>query len=440
MRDESSVIHALRARAIASATIIRSVFCSALGQCRCALPTGIAVVIVLAALTSSGVAQATAPVAESASPGAPLASAAESQASSQSYLAARAAQSLKNLFPQSLHSPRFLTLEAWQWVGLGSLGLFALIAARIVRIIVSHLARRAAAKRHVLLNPESIRRVVAPLGVLVGASMWMMGLPALELSPGLTTSLVLAARFAATFSGVLVAVRLVDLTAEGVKHSLDKRGFKVNSLIYPLLTRTVKIVLLGLGVIYLADALNIQVLPLVTGLGIGGLAMALAAKDTVENLFGSVSVIIDQPFRVGDTVRIGDVEGVVEMLGLRATRVRTPRGALVTIPNASLVRANVENRGRMPMARMVAMVSVRCDTPAESLTLVAKRIDDAARRDTAIIKDDLSVTLSSGNPGRVDISVHASVDLSDGQTEPSHRQRMFLEMVRVCETTGVKLA
>ena len=113
----------------------------------------------------------------------------------------------------------------------------------------------------------------------------------------------------------------------------------------PVLTKACQVFFYLIAVLLVLQNSGYNVAGLLAGLGIGGLAVALAAKETLANLFGSIAVLLDRTFQVGDTIRQGDVTGVVENIGLRSTKVRTPEGYLVSIPNQLITNAPVINMG-----------------------------------------------------------------------------------------------
>ena len=121
------------------------------------------------------------------------------------------------------------------------------------------------------------------------------------------------------------------------------------------------------GLVFLASVLRINVTSLLAGLGIGTLAFGLAAQDSVKNLFGSLTVIFDRPFHVGQWVKIGSHEGTVEEVGFRSTRIRTFYNSQVTLPNSRLTTAIVDNMGRRRYRRIKTMLSLQYDTKPEQM-------------------------------------------------------------------------
>ena len=125
----------------------------------------------------------------------------------------------------------------------------------------------------------------------------------------------------------------------------DAAEARTRATLAPVLARSCQVFFVGIAALLVLQNAGYNVAGLLAGLGIGGLAVALAAKETLANLFGSIAVLVDRTFQVGDKIKQGDVTGVVERIGLRSTRVRTDEGYLVSIPNQLITNAPVTNMG-----------------------------------------------------------------------------------------------
>ncbi len=158
-----------------------------------------------------------------------------------------------------------------------------------------------------------------------------------------------------------------------------------------------------IAVLLVLQNMGYNVAGLMAGLGIGGVAIALAAKDTVANLFGSVAVLIDQPFSVGDYIRIGPTEGTAEKIGLRSTRVRTPDGYLVSIPNQNLTTSEIINLSARPTRRTVFTIGLVYELSAAQMEKAVEMLRGilAAHPQTA----DAWVHWKDFGPSSLDIQV-----------------------------------
>jgi MscS family membrane protein len=150
----------------------------------------------------------------------------------------------------------------------------------------------------------------------------------------------------------------------------------IQTQLFPLLTRSVQIFVVIVAVLVTAQNLGVNITGLIASLSIGGLALGLAAQDTLANLFGAVAILMDKPFRVGDRVQVDNVDGVVEGIGFRSTQVRNLDGHLVTVPNKAMGNATITNISRRPNIRTLINIGITYDTPTakvkEALAIVSE--------------------------------------------------------------------
>jgi MscS family membrane protein len=177
-----------------------------------------------------------------------------------------------------------------------------------------------------------------------------------------------------------VALKLVDLimgvwrerTAAGTDKAFDEQ-------LFPIIRKSVKLFVLIVAVLVTAQNLQINITGAIASLSIGGLALGLAAQDTLANLFGAVAVYMDKPFRIGDRIKIEALEGTVETIGLRSTRVRNLEGHLVAIPNKTMGNAIITNVTRRPSIRADMNLGLTYDTPPEKVKRATQILEEIFR-------------------------------------------------------------
>ena len=241
-------------------------------------------------------------------------------------------------------------------------------------------------------------------------------------------------------SMVWAAFRVTDLIGDWLSAKASKTETKFDDLLIPMIKRTAKIFLAAIGLIYIANAFQIEIMPLLTGLGIGGLAVAFAAKDTIENLFGSIAVILDRPFEIGDWVVVNDTEGTVEDLGFRSTRIRTFYNSLVTVPNATLVRATVDNYGRRKYRRFTTKLNVTYDTHPDKIEAFCAGIREIVKLHPYTRKDYYHVWLNGFGAHSLDVLVYIFFECPDWSIELREKHRFMLDVVRLADRLGVEFA
>jgi MscS family membrane protein len=188
------------------------------------------------------------------------------------------------------------------------------------------------------------------------------------------------------------------------------------------------------------NELGFQVASLLAGLGIGGIALALAAQKTVENLFGSVAIGVDQPFRVGDVVRIEDVTGTVEAIGMRSTRIRTLDRTVVSYPNGKLADMRAETLASRDRIRLVANLGLAYGTTAEQMRAVLAGVEAALRRQPKLWTESLSVRFTEFRDSTLNVEVIAWFTTSDWSEFTAIRQEVLLELMAVVERAGTTFA
>ncbi|MHC4428751.1 MAG: mechanosensitive ion channel domain-containing protein, partial [Planctomycetota bacterium] len=347
---------------------------------------------------------------------------------------------LESKMPRTLVDNEFLQVDLWQWIGLLVLILAGVVLDFFVRFLVAWISRRIIAKREGEASRETIRRMIRPFGLAAAAAFWLWTVSLLGL-PGEVLKVVLpAVRFFAMLALVWAGFRLTDLVGEVAASKAAKTESKFDDLLIPLLRKTVKIFIFIFGLIYIADSLQIEIAPLLAGLGIGGIGFAFAARDTLENFFGSVTVVADRPFQVGDWVQVGDTEGTVENLGFRSTRIRTFYNSLVTIPNGNLVRAVVDNFGRRKYRRWKTHIAITYDTPPDRIDAFCEGVRELIRLHPYTRKDYYQVWLHQFGDSSLDILVYMFHEAPDWTTELRERHRIITDIIRLANRLDVHFA
>ncbi len=193
----------------------------------------------------------------------------------------------------------------------------------------------------------------------------------------------------ANVSAVLIIVAItyvlyqsVELLGFWMRHLTAKTQTTLDDMIVPLVRKTLRTLIVILGAVQVAQQLSGQpITSILAGLGVGGLAVALAAQDTIKNFFGSLVIFADHPFQLADRIVVDGEDGVVEEVGMRSTRIRTLDGHIVTIPNGELANKTIRNISKRPYIKRVANITVTYDTPPEkverAMEIIREELDRA---------------------------------------------------------------
>lgn len=337
----------------------------------------------------------------------------------------------------------FLGVQSWQWPAIALLILLGYLIHRVAHFLLGGLARTLGRSRHIHLLPVHITAATRPLGILVMVATWWGGLQMLLVPIAILQYVWPALNFVMTVAGVWAAYRLIDLVSGHFAVRAERTVGRLDDVLVPLLRKTAKIVVAAIGIIFILKAIGISkgnIDKLFAGLGLGGLAFALAAKDSLANFFGSVTVILDRPFQVGDWVKIGDVEGTVESVGLRSSRIRTFYNSEVTVPNSDLTNANVDNMGRRRFRRISCKLAVTYSTTPEQLDAFCEGIRELIRRHPYTRKDYYVVWVNEFADSSINILLYCFHETPDWTTELRERHRLFLDIIRLANRLGVEFA
>ena len=230
--------------------------------------------------------------------------------------------------------------------------------------------------------------------------------------------------------------QLIDLVGHYVSRAGGAGGM-ADEIVTPLAIGTLRVALVGAALIYVADALSIPYSGLIAGLGISGLALAFASKETLSNIFGAAILVVDRPFRRGDSISVGDTKGVVEHVGIRSTRIRTSEDSLIVLPNGKLSDATINNLGtrrhRLTSATLVLPYSMTPEAVSDFVAAMKDLVE--AIPEAAPGRTDVSVTALTSGGVQVDLSCYLQV--GSGASEKIVRQSLMLDLIRLGDRMGV---
>ncbi len=336
---------------------------------------------------------------------------------------------------------RAFILQNWQW-----LALLIIIAVGVVADRLAQLFSRAFMRHWLRRYPQVERRIgdadtrLRPLGLMLMALIWWLGILFLGLPETVLLVLLVAVKLLASIGVVWTAWRLVDVVSALLTLKAEATDNRVDDVLVPLVARTLKIFIAAGGAIFVANNLNIDITGLLAGLGIGGLAFALAAKDLVQNFFGSLTVLMDRTFTVGDWIIVGDIEGSVEDMGFRSTRIRTFYNSLVTIPNSRFITAEVDNMGARRYRRYKQKFGVTYDTPPEKIEAFCEGLREIVRQHPYMRKDYFQIWFNDLGASALEILIYVFWETPDWTTELRERHRFLLDALRLAEELGVEFA
>ena len=323
-----------------------------------------------------------------------------------------------------------------RWIAALLIILVAILLGRfVVGIVFSRLKRLMAKTSNQLLVP-ALEPPAATLAILCGFIAALSVVPLWEEVPRLVRLGEQGALTAVVLWGVACAGgAAIDHFAAGAR----ARKLQVAAFI-PLIKKTVVSFFVVFSVLVVFESLGFEVKTFLTGLGIGGLAFALAAQDTIANMFGSFVVVMDQPFYVGEYIRILGHEGTVEEIGLRSTRLRTAQRTQVVIPNKTVAAEVITNFTRMPQRRVDLAIGVTYDNPTERIQPALADIRALLRSDPGVHQGQIMVSLADLGDASIRVQVLYFTLDPDWDSHMAVRERINVGILRAFAARGVALA
>ncbi len=208
----------------------------------------------------------------------------------------------------------------------------------------------------------------------------------------------------------------------------------------PWIKKTLLTVFVVVGALLTIQSLGYDVKALLAGLGIGGLAFALAAQDTIANLFGSIVVAIDQPFKMGEAVKIGANAGVVEDIGLRSTRIRMTDKSLIIIPNKTVASETITNLSRFTRRRVEQVIGLTYDTTPDQMAAVADELRKLIASQPEVDKNSVMVFFRDFSASSLDLWIVYETPDPDFQKAMRLRERLNLAIMRLVQARGLSFA
>lgn len=335
----------------------------------------------------------------------------------------------------------FLGIEVQNYVLAFLCILGGLLFRKISILICMRLSKAAKHTRTTIddILVASLSKPISAMAVVVGLWLAITLLP-LPTEPFDFPKLVSALLKAATVAVVVWALmRIVDGAAERARErAVDSHSTMAGFI--PVAKNSIKTFLILVGIVVVLQNLGYSITSLLAGLGIGGLAIGLAAKDTLANLFGSLVIFIDRPFIVGDWIVVGDEEGVVEEVGLRVTRIRTFANSLITIPNSQLTTTAITNWSKMGKRRIKTTIGVTYDTPPEKIEAAVQVIRRIIQEDDRIRNDFYLVNFNNFGAYSLDIFVYCFTVTTVWAEYMQVQQEFYMKIMQEFGKLGVEFA
>ncbi len=347
-------------------------------------------------------------------------------------------EKLRNTLP--LWSQKeILFIEVWQWFGL----LFLVIVAYLIEKIISFIGTAIINKNvHIFQEKQTevIRKAMVPFGKIILLYLVFINLSWLDFEPGELAFIKRTIYVLSALAAVWLGHRVVEIFSFYFHEKASLTESKFDDIIIPLATKTTFVLVYIFGILLIAASLTIDVTGILAGLGIGGLAFAFAAKDTLANFFGSIMLVLDRPFDIGDVITTGDIEGVVVEVGFRSTRIRTFYDSIITVSNGELMNRAIDNKGKRRYRRLNTTLGLEYDTPPEKVEAFCEGIRQLILSNKWTRKDNFNVYFTNFGPSSLDIQLMVFWETSEYSREQAEKHRLMIDVLRLAKELEVGFA
>lgn len=346
---------------------------------------------------------------------------------------------IKAILPSWTAHRSFILLNG-QWIALVFLIFFGHIFEKLIRNLILARIQKIFSKQNITFKQKR-SGLFSPQGMFFFSAFWIFSLPLLEL-PDSTLSLLLRLGYVTfTVAAVFSTSQIADIVCQFLEKKALESENKFDDVLIPLVRKSSKFVIFAIGLIFIGDSLTLDMKNILAGLGIGGIAFALAAKDTISNIFGSLTVLIDRPFTIGDWVVIDSkTEGTVVEVGLRSTRIKTFYDSIISVPNGTLINATIDNLGKRTYRRYTTKLAIQYDTPVEKIEALCEGIRQLIISHKWTRKDYFHVYFNSMADSSLEILVYLFWKVPDWSAELQERHRLLIDILRLGKELGVEFA
>ena len=328
-------------------------------------------------------------------------------------------------------------LLVWQWLGL-FLALFLGIGIKFSSTYLFELSVKIAKNSSLIWDDQIFIALSKPGGNLVTIGFWYIFLYLAGIDGKIYIILSYILKF---FMGIFFIKFLndfSDIIGTFYKQHIISSEDPSDVQLVSLLIKLTKIILVSLGVMLSLQNMGINVISLLAGLGIGGLAIALAARDTAANLFGSLMILLDKPFKTGDYIKIGTIEGVVEEIGFRSTQIKGDGDSSISMPNSLIANSNIENLGIGRKNKSSFSIYLPYDTNPINLEIFLDKIKSMLTKNPMILREKIVVNFYKISDPGLEIYISFFMASSEIVQELNILQKIYLDIFKIAGDLEIK--
>ena len=346
---------------------------------------------------------------------------------------------LVGLFPHS--GKKYLGFYLWQVIGMFVIILLSFIIHKVFAFFFQKIVLNLLYKvDRVQLADKVVGPIVQPIGYLFIFYLLILFVPVLQLPIGINKYFVLLLTSVWPIFAIVFFYRVVDIFGIYLKKQAAKTENNLDDQLVPLARKVLKTFIVVIGILFILNNLNVNITGVLAGLSIGGLAFALAAQDAIKNFFGSLMIFVDKPFQVGDWITSENIDGVVEEVGFRATRVRTFRNSVTYVPNGVLTNRMVDNHGLRTYRRFHTQLALTYDTPPAVIEVFVDGLRKIVKNHPDTRKDYYEIYLNEMADSSLNVMFYIFFKAPSWSDELKGRHEILLSIIEFANELGVDFA
>lgn len=334
----------------------------------------------------------------------------------------------------------FLNIEIWRIIFTGIILIVTFAIRKILVNFIILFLKKITARTKTMLDDELVDAVDPPARLLIVTIGFYLAVRALgfvvtdgSFSGRIIRSMVIFSVFWAIYRAAGIITRLFERFVKRTKTELD-------DLLVPFFNKGIKIIVVVVAISVIAKEWKYDLGAILTGLGLGGLAIALAAQETLANLFGGLTIMLDKPFNVGDWIQTDSFEGTVEDIGFRSTKIRTFAHALVTVPNSALAKVPVTNWSRMGKRRIKFNLCIKYSTTAKQIEELLKRVREMLTTHPEIHPETIFVYFDTYGVNSYELFFYFFTKTTRWQNYLEVKEDINLKLLRILNELGIEVA
>ena len=338
---------------------------------------------------------------------------------------------------------KILGIKLWQYLGLIGLALFGFIFFFIFNKIMYFLLRKIQfiiTKNSSEKVLKTVKKISRPLVLLILLEFIKRIVPTLQL--GLTPNefLYIGFNIAQILLWIFIFLKLVKLLIIFYAEHTKRTHIKLDDQLVPILTHFLTGIVVFLGVLKMLTLFGVSPTSVLAGASIGGLALALASQDTVKNLIGTFMIFLDKPFHIGDWIETDELQGTVEEVGFRSSRIRAADTSVYQITNSKLSEIVINNKGLRLFRRYQTELGIRYDTPAELIEFFVNGLKELIKAHPNTNKDNFDVAFSGFGDSALNIMLNVYFNVNDWSIEQESKHQLHLSIVKLAKIIGIEFA